>query len=376
MTIPFNDVFNAYYDQFSMRAVDLVIPSYFNQYLPDNQPDYQCIKVISPNLNADVQRWTYNSSWITIGIYRDEGRPATQRPVRTGASWSRSGLTITITDPIGHKLEVGDLVNVYNVNVPALTNLPVLSVINAYNFTVRGTLTGPTSGTNGAYQNNFVTDFYEDYIVFRLLPSFQLVPISVILELFSSCSPTTQAARRTIYNITTSSEVKIPNGKSIAVNYELNNQSQSQNDKSAFPRMFSQAYDEKGTPLGLQYQGTGIPIPVNNVDSQYKNDQVFLNSARIINTSNDRIYVYYYYGIDINDATRGPYFSDTNITIDTTKTGYVGNLKENIVLSSRFLNDEYGNLAIGVQYNNALTTRKQVLPLSLDAFNRPIKSPL
>jgi len=376
MTIAFDDVFNSYYDQFSLRAINLSIPSYYNQYLPDNQTDYKCLRVISPNLSANVQQWTYNGSWITIGIYRDEGRPATQRPARAGLLWSRSGLTTTMTDPAGHKLEVGDLINVYNINVPALTNVPVLSVIDDYNFTFRGSVVGPTSGTNGAYQNNFITDFFNDYVVFRLLPSFQLVPISVILGLFSSSAPVSQAARRTIYNITTSADVKIPNGKSVSTNYELNNQSQPQNDKTSFPRTFDQAYDEQGKPLSLQYQGTGMPISVNNVDSPVKNDQVFLNGTRIINTPNSRIYVYDYYGLDLNDVARGPYFSDQNIVIDPTVTGYIDNFKVNISLLSSFLNDEYGNLAIGVQDNNALVTRKQVLPLSLDAFNRPTKSPL
>jgi hypothetical protein len=61
--------------------------------------------------------------------------------------------------------------------------------------------------------------------------------------------------------------------------------------------------------------------------------------------------------------------------------GDIGNLKVKLdnagdpVYAGK-LHDEFGNLAIGVQQNNALTVRKQILPLALDIFNRPIKTPL
>jgi hypothetical protein len=96
---------------------------------------------------------------------------------------------------------------------------------------------------------------------------------------------------------------------------------------------------------------------------------------------NSKIYAYDFYGIDLNDSSRGPYFSDKIVIRNEKIEGDIGNLlvkndNEEKPIYSGKIHDEYGNLAIGVQENNSLVIRKQILPLKLDLFNRPLKKPL
>src|ERR1035437_11184875 len=99
MSVPgFNDPFNPYYDQFSIKTNTLVVPNHFDHFVPDNQNDYQCSMVITPSIQKGAIKWTLNGKCITIGIYKDEGRSTTQRPPITGLNWTRSGLFVTIID--------------------------------------------------------------------------------------------------------------------------------------------------------------------------------------------------------------------------------------------------------------------------------------
>lgn len=377
MSVPgFNDPFNPYYDQFSIKTNTLVVPNHFDHYVPDNQNDYQCSMVITPSIQKGAIKWTLNGKFITIGIYKDEGRSTSQRPPISGLNWTRSGLFITIIDPAGHKLNVGDSVNVTNVNIPISTNMIVTSVIDAITFTFSGTILGATSGSNASYQDNFLTNFYETRIVFRLLPSFALVPFNTIQQIFSASAPTTQAASRSIDNITTGLSVKIPNGTSASTNYELPTKVVPKNELLPLNRRFDQVYDEQGSPLKISYSNNGAALLPNNMDSSTKNEQIFNNT-----NGNSFIIVYDYYGIPINDNTRSPTFSTTNVIRNEAIVANINNLyihQDNLgnPIYNSTLYDLFGNLVIGVQNNNALIVRKQILPLTLDLFNRPIKRPL
>jgi hypothetical protein len=153
-------------------------------------------------------------------------------------------------------------------------------------------------------------------------------------------------------------------------------------------RRFGQVYNEIGDPLKIQYQSQGYPVPVNIVDSKYKNDVITFSQPlklenSIDNSKNSRIYVYDFYGLDLNDPTRGPFYSSDNVTVGseissngTAKLKVKTNNDGSLIYSGK-LCDDYGNLAIGVQpLTNTLVSRKLILPLSLDYFNHPIKSPI
>ena len=417
MTSPaFNDLFNPFYDLYSINEKDLTIPAHFDNFLPDNQEDYNCTMVISPSISKGVSRWTKDGKWITIGIYRDEGRAPAQRPIITNLSWTRNSNILTIINPAGHKLHVGDKINLYNVSVwnrnnVDLPNITVKNVIDPFTFEVYddrtsilidgqtmydamllfvtnnvpligqifgvfGQETGDTSGNAASYQENFITNFYETYRVFRLLPSFKLVPYSEIQDIFTTTAPPQEATRRTLYDISIQQEVNIPGIKTTSINYELPTQSLPRDESINLQRRFSQVFDETGQPLKLTYNALGFPAQINNVDSKFKNDQIFYN-APVNQLGDPYIYIYDYYSLEINDASRGPYFSTSNIVRNLTVSGNINNLTNNISgLYNSTMNDAYGNLAIGAQQNNALVIRKQILPIALDAYNRPMKNPI
>jgi hypothetical protein len=256
-----------------------------------------------------------------------------------------------------------------------MTNAAV-TVINSNVFTVRSLIAGgSTSGTSATYQDDFLTDFYANYRVFRLLPSFKLVPYSVIKTIFLDTAPIPQTALKTLYNITSGLNVPVPPTTSDNTNFLSPTTTIPTSSKSPLAVRFGQVYDAAGDPLPLQYLGSGTPVVVNNVDSVHKNEQIFYTPPRV-GTSDPRIYVYDFYGLDLNDSTRGPTYSSVNVTRNLAVSGDLNNLVINPSLGySSTLGDIFGNLAIGVQTNNALVIRKQVLPLTLDAFNRPTKSP-
>lgn len=386
MSVPgFNEIFHSYYDTFSVKSSKIQVPDHFDMFVPDNSDDYQCISVISPNMSRGSKKWTINGQWITIGIYRDEGRPTSQRPAIMGLSWTRSGNYITINDQ-NTPLEVGDVVTIYNTNVSVFKST-VISV-NLNSFTVIGSLLGDSEGENGAYLMERETNFYQDYRVFRLLPSFKLISFETILEIFASTAPETMASRRSLYNITSEAKTLIPNGKNRSVNYELPILKTTKAEMLSLQRRFGQVYNEIGDPLKIQYQSQGYPVPVNIVDSKYKNDVITFSQPlklenSIDNSKNSRIYVYDFYGLDLNDPTRGPFYSSDNVTVGseissngTAKLKVKTNNDGSLIYSGK-LCDDYGNLAIGVQpLTNTLVSRKLILPLSLDYFNHPIKSPI
>ena len=359
------------------------MPSWFDVFEPINQDDYQCLSVIAPNPAKGATQWTINGQWITIGIYRDEGRDPAQSPINDGLSWTRVGTKLTLNTVDPHFLTVGDKISVYNVNIAELKNVLIKEVLSPTSFTVITFGRGATSGAAGAYQEEFLTIFSESRVVFRLLPSFKLVPISVVQALFDSSKPPETAAQRTFYNITSKLEVATPRGRSASVNYELPSTSARRPAAAQLARRFGQAYDEVGAALPVRYLPNGQPVPINNVDSRFKNDQRFflqpVKEPELYNQNgNPRLYVYDFYGFDLNDATRGPFFSDANVVIDQTSSNDLAPLsikigQDGLPFYNKKIHDEFGNLAIAVQQDsNALLVRKQILPIPLDKFNRPI----
>jgi hypothetical protein len=375
-----NEPFHEFYDLYSTPVEEFSIPYYFNKYAPDNQDDYNCTMVISPSTEKGARKWTLNGKIITIGIYRDEGREAQKPAIRNNITWERSGTKITLTDTRKHRLSVGETIDVWNVNISSYGGIEVTEVLDDYRFRFRATVMGGTSGTEGSYQSHSIINFYETYRVFRLLPSFKLISLAELNQIFSDVAPKSSAARRTMFNISENKEKAIPLVKSSDTNYELPAKTVTKDSMLGLTRRYNQVYDENSEPLKLSYEDNGRVAAYYNVDSAYSNEQIFRKSPPV-NSSESRIYVYDFYGVDLNDSQRGPYHSSDIVTVDDTVSGDIGNLKVKLdnagdpVYAGK-LHDEFGNLAIGVQQNNALTVRKQILPLALDIFNRPIKTPL
>lgn len=386
MTVNFNDPFNAYYDIYSVRTNELDIPAHLDRYLPVNQDDAACLGIYVPSIPRGSKLWTKFGKWITIGLFRDEGREPALQPPSTGLGWTRVGNTLTISD-VSH-LKVGDRVNLYNLNLAyPLLDFPV-SAATTLTFSIQVPALGPTSGVNGAWQHVKETNFYEERVVFRLLPSFKLVPYQDILDIFDESAPDEAPPTRSIYNVTTASQTRLPTGKSSSTNYDLPRRGASISDRLTLRRRFNQAYDETGTPLPLKYLDDGREDPVNRVDSPYKNEKILFNTPVQEEiqygddpTEDERIYVYDFYGLDLNDPTRGPYFASNIIQRDIEVPAPRNNIARRLNNSGDpiypgKLFDNFGNRVVGIQENNALLARSQILPIALDSFNRPVGTPV
>lgn len=295
------DPIDEFYDQYSVLNSNLTVPSHMAAYVPDNQDDAACLAILTPEPSLGAKKWTINGKWITIGIYRDQGR------------------------------------------------------------------THPT------------INYYEDYIVFRLLPSFKLVTWAEIQQIFEDVAPVPYPVQRTMKEITTGTDVKIPRSITKSVNYTVPNTA-ALDTQTPLPRRFNQLYDEAGKPLKLSYDALGYPLDSTFKYSKNQNNPAKLNQA-LTDEGNDKVYAYDYWGLLINDNDRGPYYADDLITRDPNKIGYLNNIRRKTDLGGEVLfkgtiYDEFGNIAVGIQENNALAVRQHILPLALDPFNHPIKQPL
>jgi hypothetical protein len=368
----------SYYDAYSIPVKEFTIPSHFDVYTPDNQYEYQCRVVLVPNPQKGATSWTLNGKYITIGVYRDEGRASARGGQLPAVSWSRVGTRLTFVTATPHGLEVGDYVDMYNINI-ATFNGTVTSVVDAYTFMIRTYNTGATSGgLNAVAWPTKIVNYYEDNIVFRILPSFALVDYATIQSIITATAPAPRTNTVTMYDITTKIYKQVPSLRSDEFNYDL---STTITDSSEIDGnlMYGQQFDASGNPLTLIYNANGQPAYNNAMNSKTVNAQISHNTTVDGATANNRVYVYDFYGLDINDPKRNPYNSSTLVYRDTTASSLIGNfayaenaVKERIYTGS-FLNDEFGNLAIGIQANNALIVRKQILPVAVDSFNKPIK---
>jgi hypothetical protein len=385
-----NKPFDPYYDRFSMKGRDLIIPAHFDIYQPDNQEDAQCLSVIATSIEHGAKKWAMHNKWITIGIYRDEARPTTQRPVFSQLTWSRDGAELKINHP-GHDLQVGDLINIYDVQPDPILSVPVEHVYSSELFSVTVGDFGDVLGFDAAWQPAAPTNFYEEYIVFRMLPSFNLLSIEDLFEIFADTTPIQQQDRLQMYDITAQNDVILPDGKSSTINYSLPREAVPKVNQVALGTRFDQIYDQDDRALPIKYREDGQPVDVDNVDSKYKNRKTHLNHflvneaievGNIVDQVTDsRIHIYDMYGSDLNDSSRGPYHSSNIIKRDPLVPGIENNVSRAMtpngtVIYTGTLFDLFGNIVIGIQHNNALFVRAPILPLKLNRFNKPTKKPL
>lgn len=395
MTSPgFNVIFDPAFDVYSIPVNTFSLPAHWDIYLPDNQTgDFNCRSVICPNPEAGSTIWTRNGKYIAVGVYRDEGRPATQFPFRTGLPWQRIGNQIIFTDTQPHGLVVGDKVNLANVNVNTATGVSVINVYNATQFAANTGSIGATAGVDGAYQPSRIKNFFEENLVFRYLPDFRLVPATEILQLFTDSAPSQDYSTRYLNNLTTNQTVLVPRVRNENVDYSTLEEKLNQIFRAtAQPDLrFNQAFDEDGEELEIKYNEAGFPLTFVNVDSPFSNEQVRYNQPLVRELplpdespdSDDRVYCYDFYGFEINDPTRSPFFAIDLVVRDET-VALPPPVLNNIELKEQngqplyaggFIQDVYGSKVIAIQENNATVVRKQILPLALDIFNRPVKLP-
>jgi hypothetical protein len=370
-----NAPFDPGYDVYSMRREHFNVPSVCWLYKPDNNADYACDAVLAPAPELGAQVWTQNGKRILIGVYKDEGRPnGLRRPARV-VPWVRNVNKVVLTDSVHHHLSVGAVVDIYNTTTPE-ARLKVLRVVDEYSFEVRSLASGPTSGLIGGYSAVEPVNFYEQYIVFRYLPSYKLVPWQAVVDLLTSTVPTVGTAPVNLVDINTG--FSVPTSRTV-----FNGTNLTSSGSRSGTELWRQQFDENGKPLAWSYDSLGQPILPRTVSSPKRNNPP-IDTPPVINevgstsdTANNQLYVKDYYGFELNDVTRGQYYVNDIITYDPTEPDNIKRkLNGSTVIYDGVLLDEFGNFVESATEQNTVKIRRPIMPLALDQFNVPYKRPL
>ena len=363
---PFNDLFSFQYDKYSLNIQDLPIPKGCHVYTPDNHDDYHCLMLWQPAPELGAPKWIRGGKRILIGVYRDEGRSSTPIQMTNQIiQWSRVSTTLTIFCPKKHYLNIGDSVNLSNINTPALVTT-VIALPTSTQFQVSVANIGLNSGIEAGWAKTLPVDITNQYVVFRLLPSFSPVSIATILEILADATPNIVTKRTTLTNIKTG----INENRTIATIVAGNS------------RINRQQIDERKKPLVQNYDAAGQVILPPHRFAKTDNESVYITSPYItqyntVANSDPRVFVYDYYGFDLNDKMRGPFYSSNIIAYgSTSNNGIIRLLNNNSVIYSENLHDRFGDFVTGITSTNLLKTRKPVQPIRTDQHNFPYKSPL
>jgi hypothetical protein len=372
---PFNRPFDIVYDGYSIYKSDFVIPDWCNVYSPDNHDEYNCLAIIQPAPELGASKWTKDGKRILIGVYRDQGRESQLQDYRI-IQWGRYGTKLYMGTDRPHRLVVGDEVNLFNVNVPFLTSR-VISILNDTEFEVGTSDTGDISGIFGTYQPVKPINFFDNYIVFRILPSMKLVKFSEVQSLLAECTPVIKSTPTYLTDIN-SGETIIVNAPIIQKHIFVTSGNRQQFNEQGKPlnsvidNMGRVSFDEKKYTKDQNNPNLKNGIVTNE---ECNIDQV-LTGLCSIGPGNSQVYVYDYYGFQINDLNRGPYFSYQNIIYDVNQIHGIGYRIDNGKhFYSGLLLDEFGNVVLGINSDNTLVVRQALLPLNVDQYNVPYKQP-
>jgi len=364
--------FDPGYDVYSMWREDFVIPSFCLVYRPNNNSDYACDSVIAPVPELGAKIWTRNGRRILIGIYKDEGRPSDQRRPARVVPWVRTVNKIVLTDTVHHHLHVGDVVDIYNTTTPE-ARLKVLRVVDAFSFEVQSLATGPTSGSTGGYSALAPVNFYEQYIVFRFLPSYKLVPWQDVLDLLATATPTIGTAPVSLTDIVTGDTVQ-------TTRTVFNGSRLLPSGSRSGTELWRQQFDENSKPLAWTYDYLGhasLPKTVSNSkqNNPPHNTGVMVNEVSSLDDmTNNQLYVKDYYGFELNDVTRGPFYADDIIIYDPAEpNGIKRKTNGSEPIYEEQLHDEFGNFVTEATEQNTLIARGPILPLAIDQFSVPYK---
>ena len=371
----FNLPFDLAYDVYSMWRADFAIPSFCWAYKPDNNADYACDVVIAPAPELGSKIWTRNGRRILIGVYRDEGRPSDLIRSARIVSWSRVGNVITAIDPQPTRLSLGDAVTVYNMTASPSITATVTEVVDEYTFKFTTTAIGGTSGLTGGYAPVAPVNFYEQFIVFRYLPSYKLVPWQEVMDLLTAATPIVGTAPVDLTDIVTGNTIK-------TTRTVFNGSRLTSSGSRSGTELWRQQFDENSKPLTWTYDKLGRPDLPKTVSTPNRNNPV-LYSPPVLNEvgsadplTNEKLYVRDYYGFELNDTTRGPFYADDIITYDpNTENGLKRKLNGSEVIYEGVLHDDFGNFVEAAAPDNTVVVRRPILPITVDQFNLPYKQP-
>lgn len=365
MSPNFNDPFSSAYDDVSCHHDDLPTHHGCYVYTPDNHDDYQCLALWQPAPELGAREWTRNGKRILIGVYRDEGR-VNQRQPTTAMTWTLNANVLTVTTVKPHRLLTGELVQLFSTVEPDLT-LPVVAVLSPTSFTVDSPISG-VDAQPGAYSPLKDVDFANDYVVFRLLPSFKPAPVALIREILAAAEPELSRANVTLTDIRTGL-------------FQVKSEVQTFSSSMLY-RRHRQQLDELQRPLRQVYDAKGRVVPPDLRFTKNANAALYVNVPMVnqwaaVPTANEWLPAYDYYGFPLNDVSRGPFYATDIVRYDSGNAlGLSRRVNGNSAIYTGVIHDVFGDYVVGARANNTLVTRKPVQPLLVDHHNTPYKRAL
>lgn len=366
MSPNFNEPFSTVYDEISCHRDDLPTHHGCYVYTPDNHDDYQCLALWQPAPELGARQWTRNGKRILIGVYRDEGRMPQRRPP-TMMSWTLYGTLLTVTTNEAHRLHVGEGVTLSGATIGFNNDYVVTGVNSPTQFTVENPFPDSAAGP-GSYSPLNDIDFFNDYMVFRLLPTFKPVPIAVIRDILAAAEPELSRANVTLTDIQTG----VTQVKSEIQTYTSSTQY----------RRHRQQLDELKKPLRQVYDARGRVIPPDLRFTKNANAALYFNVPMVnqwdpIPSANPYLPAYDFYGFPLNDATRGPFNATDIIRYDSSNAVGLGRrVNGSSPIYTGVIHDVFGDYVVGARPNNTLIVRKPVQPLLVDHHNTPYKRAL
>jgi hypothetical protein len=207
----------------------------------------------------------------------------------------------------------------------------------------------------GVYRDEGRYGLSETNVVFRLLPSFRVVPVSVILDILESSNPDLNRHTVALTDIASGS-VKLVSEIDLR-----------QHGAGVDHRQHRQQFDELRKPLRQEYDARGNVILPKLRFSKHENASLYLApplvDQHVPHASNATLPVYDYYS---------RLLAPTDVFYDPDSVDGLGYGDD---YDGQFEHDVFGDFVVGARANNTLITRKPVQPLEVDHHNTPLKRP-
>jgi hypothetical protein len=360
--------FSIEYADYSMHIDELVLPTGCHLYTPDNADDGECRLLIQPAPELGSAQWTDNHTGkrILIGVYRDQGRKAAVAPMMA-MEWSCDGTDLIIIpqDIIKH-VRLGEAINIF-IN-SELFEAKVKSFGKAgsdWAFSVKAPIgyADFDSGT-GTFSPVEPINFYEDYIIFRQLSSMRVLSIEEAQALLAAWYTQPVMGYDSLVDPFTNTVAKVPRQP-----YRI------RPTAARTPSNHRQQFDENNRPLRQNYDAKGRSIPTKHRHTRFQNKRTMYEPDTVPNSAG-KLRVFDYYGFALNDSERLPYLSEQVIVYDASEpTGIRRTVHPNGTFYNGPLFDEFGLPVIGAADMDQLVLRDSILPVRVDQFNVPLKTP-
>lgn len=209
---------------------------------------------------------------------------------------------------------------------------------------------------------------YETRAVFRLLPSFRVIPVAEVLAIIADANP---ELSREIVTLTSIQTGDVQRATEIMTR-----------TTDVINRNHRQQLNELQRPLRQVYDAKGNVIPPDMRFSKNDNAKLHLTVPMVnqhdpIPSSNSALPAYDFYGFPLNDPSRGPFYRTDIVGYDEDEADGIARYENNgTPVYSGPIHDVFGDFVVGARANKTLITRKPVQPILVDHHNTPLKAPI